>query len=1387
MYKYLVYLSSKLDKKRKLWGNIVNKLEAIINDEDLVPAAIHYDLGLAYCKLKKWNDASKHLSKAIVLKPNKLSWKYRYAVALENSGNKEKSKSIIEFIYFENNLDDKKHFNSGMLLLGYSRPIEAERAFNKAIEINANNYKYYLGLVMALNRQGKGKSWVVIESLLKAVIINPKSTEIHYTLGLNYEYMRNYHLAIFSYVKTILNKKNNKILSELLSIIKNELEKQKNILIKITTIENESDKLFKDGLNSFEENPVEAESYFRGAIELNSDKKEYYVGLASALEKQGEAKLWQELDALQSAVTMGLKSATKFYRVGIIREKMNNFLNASQAYKVALDSGLVDSEIFYRLGFCLKMIGEESASNQSFESAISYDKKLNSSRFGIGVFHNKFGKKQLAIEAFKKQGEKKPQDGELFYKLGMALDRCYKWNEAKKAYKRAIKIDPSVYEWQYRLGFVFERLKNYKEATYWYTKATEGKKVPYWYYRLGYALHNIKNYKAACEAFIITHDALEAPSAVFRENDCLAVQFYNIALQHEGCGEYEKSSEFLIDAINSREGTAGYLFYRLACIEYKKGNYQHSCSHFINSRILQEPHGVSDENYRKNENVKKFSDYNFYSERKSIVKNSILYESFQGSSISCNPLAMFLEIYYREEFAGFRHFWVINDISNVPDYIKELDNVYFVKHNSDLYLESLATSRLLINNSTFPPYFTKRKEQLYINTWHGTPLKTLGKDMKGRFLEHKNFTRNILQSDILLSPNEFTTKVLRSSHDINGIYTGTILESGYPRIDLTLSFSESRRQSITNQMSLDDAKTTILYAPTWRGTHGEISFNKEQLVNDLTRLAEIPNSIIIFRGHSLLENVLGELDIPGVRILAKNIDTNEFLSLVDILITDYSSIFFDYYPTKKPVFYYTYDLEEYSESRGIYINLESLPGIVSNDIDSLVKEVNSCIIRDQSLANAELLFDLGFNNYDDGKATKRVISSIIEKMNNPNSYKQSQDKIKTNKSFLFYTGPFMRNGITTSFINLANNLISQGHTVSVVVDANAIAKHDDRLEQISKLHENVNLIGRVGGIVFNLEERYIHGERNRDHSLPEVEMEEVWLSSWRKEFKRIFGDAHFDCIINFEGYTNFWSSLFSAQSHLKRNIYQHNDMYSEYTQKYPYLLGGFNNYRHYDNVISVSKETRDLNFKNLSKIIEADNDKYVYSQNLLNLDTIFKMSNESILCEDKHIFESKGPIFINIGRLSIEKDHAKLLRAFKAMHDSIPHSTLIILGEGALKSDLIKLINKLELNKSVHLLGHRLNPYPYLAKANCFVLSSNHEGQPMTLLEAFTLGKDVIATSIAGNNSVLKLVEEVGVPNTVKGLSSALIEYANNGKQQKSFLYNTYQDEAVKTFIDYTH
>src|SRR5690606_37433741 len=134
------------------------------------------------------------------------------------------------------------------------------------------------------------------------------------------------------------------------------------------------------------------------------------------------------------------------------------------------------------------------------------------------------------------------------------------------------------------------------------------------------------------------------------------------------------------------------------------------------------------------------------------------------------------------------------------------------------YFYYLTTCKYLFNNSTFPNLFTVKDEQVYINTWHGTPLKYMGFDIKGNPFVTSNVLRNFLSADFILSPNKFTTNVFKNSFKLKDIYSGTILEEGYPRIDLTVN---ANKPEIINELKnlnlkLEDKKI-ILYAPTWKG------------------------------------------------------------------------------------------------------------------------------------------------------------------------------------------------------------------------------------------------------------------------------------------------------------------------------------------------------------------------------------------------------------------------------------------------------------------------------------------------------------------------------------------------------------------------------------------
>src|SRR5699024_9682027 len=140
----------------------------------------------------------------------------------------------------------------------------------------------------------------------------------------------------------------------------------------------------------------------------------------------------------------------------------------------------------------------------------------------------------------------------------------------------------------------------------------------------------------------------------------------------------------------------------------------------------------------------------------------------------------------------------------------------------------------------------------------------------------------------------------------------------------------------------------------------------------------------------------------------------------------------------------------------------------------------------------------------------------------------------------------------------------------------------------------------------------------------------------------------------------------------KNVVYAHSDMYDEYCQKHKHLALLFEQYKQYDKIISVSNNIDEKNKENLSEHFSIPTDLFDYVENIQDSESVIERSKESFeIEEDEMLFKDDKKVFINIGRLSIEKDQEKLIRAFSKVHKNDSNTRLIILGEGALRYKLL--------------------------------------------------------------------------------------------------------------------
>ncbi|EAJ1254080.1 glycosyltransferase [Campylobacter lari] len=1067
-----------------------------------------------------------------------------------------------------------------------------------------------------------------------------------------------------------------------------------------------------------------------------------------------------------------------YYFFGIwYYHKKKDYKKAQSYFLRALKRREKQAKCNFKLGMSYFKLKQWKEANEFISKALIIDPSKKSWEIQLkqteNHLNNMFFRPQKLwwkeVEDLKKQIQNKEKNFFICKDLAIALENMKRYHEAANYYKQAIKLnDKKESILYYKLGYCYENKGHDSEshvelAQKYYNKAIkyddklEAKKIGIgvfhenqwlWkeaneayleYYKQIQSLENADLlYKIAfsfeklfdwCNAEVYYKKALDV-------NYQRAYTHYRLALVLERQKKLEEAVEFYKEALRRNNAHKSYWYFRLCKCLNSLGRYEESAKNLNEFQIIQnKPYGLS-EDILKDKNLKRRVFYTECYENLKIIDNMILYESFHGKTMSCNPYAIFLYLLKQDEFKDYTHVWVVNNINNVKSKFKKMKNVIIIKRGSDIYLKYLASAKYLINNVTFSDYFIRKDGQRYLNTWHGTPIKYLGKKIKTGFMEHANVQRNFLHATHLIHPNLYTKDVLENDYDIKDLFSGVSILTGYPRIDLSLS----NDVSIKNDLGIKDDQKVLLYAPTWRGGLGTQYFDFERLKNDILELQK-SNFKILVSVHHEIEYLFDNEQFKDV-LLPSYIEMNELLPIVDVLITDYSSVMFDFMVLERPIICYVYDYEYYKQERGLYFNVDEITPHVCKTIE----EVNEALSSKDLFAKDDLhLTSLKHKFYDleDGKSCTRVVSAFFDDMKKKDT--------KNCNNVLFYAGLFIPNGITSSFKNLVHHLQNLDFNIFVSIDPASIFSHEERLEQFYLISNKVKFLPKVGSLNLTLEEFYIEKENlNKEKS----------LQNYKREFRRLYADVKFKAVVNFEGYNVFWVKLFSNVDN--NIIFLHNNMQGEFEKRFPYLEQNFECYKNYKKILSVSKQTNEENKKNLANLYDIDENKFDFLENTINYNEIIEKSKEKLdeIVENKY-FKKDYKVFINTARLSVEKDQVKLIQAFKIINEKNPKTFLLILGDGPLREDLQNLIKKLNLKNNVFLLGRIFNPFPYLKKADCFVMSSNHEGQPMALLEALVLDKAIVATDIPGNVSVLEDRSGLIVDNSINGLVYGMECYIN--------------------------
>ena len=369
----------------------------------------------------------------------------------------------------------------------------------------------------------------------------------------------------------------------------------------------------------------------------------------------------------------------------------------------------------------------------------------------------------------------------------------------------------------------------------------------------------------------------------------------------------------------------------------------------------------------------------------------IVFEAFMGRKYTDSPRAIYEKLLADEKYADYHFIWCFRD--SVMDgflHIADEPRTELVRWGSEEYYETYAKAAYWITNTRIPGAIDIRPEQVYVQCWHGTPLKRLGCDIETEATESKETTKKVIHGDArrysyFISPSPFYTRVMTSAFDLKALgKENVMIETGYPRNDALADADTQKQRQIRDALGIPADKKVILYAPTYRENEKDQDSKytfRSALDYDRLRDRLGEEYVVLFRAHYFIAKEF-DFDKYGGFIIdvSDYAEINDLYIASDMLITDYSSVFFDYSVLKRPVIFYMYDLAVYrDELRGFYLTLDDLHGPITTEQEELEETIITCETwssEPEYLKKYEA-FRERFAPYEDGHATDRVIETVM--------------------------------------------------------------------------------------------------------------------------------------------------------------------------------------------------------------------------------------------------------------------------------------------------------------------------------------------------------------------------------------------------------------------------
>jgi CDP-glycerol glycerophosphotransferase len=360
-------------------------------------------------------------------------------------------------------------------------------------------------------------------------------------------------------------------------------------------------------------------------------------------------------------------------------------------------------------------------------------------------------------------------------------------------------------------------------------------------------------------------------------------------------------------------------------------------------------------------------------QRLPVKKGSVVFEAHMGAQYSDSPKYIYEEL--KRSGLPYRPIWAY-----ARQREKFPQDCELVRRGSWKYYLELARAEFWVDNQGFPRQFTKRPQTTYVQTWHGTPLKHMGWDEPALAAlpadKRREHEAMIERWDALVVPNEYFVDTFVKSY----AYKGRLLRSGYPRNDLLVTAGKDPEVIAATKLrlGLPADRKLVLYAPTFRPRPGKTKAISLELRLEEMEAALGADHFIMVRTHYFETHGVAQRFAHFARGVNDHHDVTDLMLVADVLVTDYSSVMFDYANLRRPMIFFTYDYEDYMLHRGTYFDLAAeAPGPIVTTTADVVK----CLLDIDAVATqyAEQLarFAERFGTYETGHAARTVVEEIF--------------------------------------------------------------------------------------------------------------------------------------------------------------------------------------------------------------------------------------------------------------------------------------------------------------------------------------------------------------------------------------------------------------------------